>query len=100
MNESTPIDQRISESRVATILQLIDRLPGKRDAPRPGDLRGNYDFWFDGGAGAMHTGLTEFTLDDGTRVRVGVVPRLSVTIEFPDGRRVGIEEESDESRAG
>jgi len=69
-------------------------LPNKRTEPIPGDLHGKFDFWFDGGAGQNITGWDEYDLADGTRVLVGAVPFLSVTIQFSNGTRVKIQQES------
>ena len=85
---------RVSETQVAQVLQLIATLPNKRTRPIGGDLAGKCDFWFDGGAGHIMTGWNEYDLTDGTRVTVGTVPALSVTIQFANGARVRIQQES------
>ena len=85
---------RVSEARVAQVLQLIATMPNKRGQPIAGDLQGKFDFWFDGGAGQLITGWNEYDLADGTRVTVGAVPALSVTIKFLNGSRVRIQQES------
>jgi hypothetical protein len=85
---------RVSEDRVAQVLQLIATLPNKREQPMPGDVAGKFDFWFDGGAGQLITGWTEYTLVDGARVKVGTTLALSITIQFSNGSRVRIEQET------
>ena len=85
---------RVSEAQVAHVLQLIATLPNRREQPSPGDLPGRFDFWFDGGAGQVITGWNEYDLADGTRVAVASIPALSVTIQFANGSRVRIQQES------
>jgi hypothetical protein len=89
---------RVSEEQVAQVLQLIATMPNRREQPIPGDLPGNFDFWFDGGAGQIITGWNEYTLADGTRVMVGTTFVLSVTIEFSNGSRIRIQQESGDVR--
>ena len=76
---------RVSESQVAEVLQLIATTPNKRKKPVAGDLPGEFDFWFDGGAGRLITGWNEYDLADGTRATVASIPVLSITI--PHWRR-------------
>ncbi|MFQ5694368.1 MAG: hypothetical protein ACE5HB_00095 [Terriglobia bacterium] len=84
---------RVSEDRVARVLNLIAAPPNLRNHPQTGDIQGNYDAWFDGGAICYITGYTEYKFSDGTRAIVIVVPQLSVTIEFADGARVSVVQE-------
>ena len=90
--------KRVSEAQVAHVLQLIATMPNKREQPIAGDLPGKFDFWFDGGAGQTITGWNEFDLADGTRVTVGTIPFLSVIIQFSDGSRVRVQQESPDVR--
>jgi len=85
--------QRISEAQVAQVLQLIGALPNKRDRPTAGDLPGRFDFWFDGGAGQIVTGYNQYDFADGTRAIVVTSPVLEITLQFPNGSRVGIQQE-------
>jgi hypothetical protein len=78
-------ENRVNESAVGKILQAIAQTPNRRDRPKTGDLSGNFDFWFDGGAARMITGWTEFEFADGTRARVDTVPGLQVVIQFRNG---------------
>lgn len=97
-DDEGPFANRIDESQVARILQLIATTPNRRDRPTPGDLQGKFDFWFDGGAGQIITGWNEYDLTDGTRVVVGTSPLLSVTIQFPNGCRVAIRQDNPTAR--
>lgn len=85
---------RVSEEQVARVLQLMAAPPNRRDSPRAGDLPGQFDFWFDGGAGRIVTGWTTYHFSDGTRASHGTTLYLSVSIEFPDGRRVEVRQTS------
>ena len=76
--------------RVVRILTLIDELPNKRDTPLAGDLKGDFDFWFDGGAGRVVTGYNEYLFEDGTRATNHTTRYLFITIEFKDGGLVSI----------
>lgn len=87
--------KRISEGDVANVLAMVLALPNKREKPFAGDLEGPYDFWFDGGACRIITGWNEFVFRDGTVAEVGsCVPVLSVSIRFPDGRRVSVQQQT------
>jgi hypothetical protein len=94
-------ERRVREEAVANVLRCIATVPNRRDAPVPGDLQGGFDFWFDGGAAKIETGCIEYRLTNGTKAIVGApIPALSVTIEFPDGCRVRVQQESWGSDAG
>jgi len=87
--------RRVTEEAVATVLQCIAVAANRRERPIPGDVAGQFDFWFDGGAGRIQTGFIEYELQDGTRAVVGApIPALSVTLDFPNGCRVRIQQES------
>ena len=86
--------RRVSEDAVADVLRCIAEPRNRRTTPAPGDLVGQYDFWFDGGAARIQTGYVEYTLASGVRATVGApIPALSVSIFFPDGCRVGVQQE-------
>jgi hypothetical protein len=85
---------RVNETHVAQVLQLVATLPNRRSEPTSGDISGKFDFWFDGGAGRIITGWVEYDLVDGTHVTVGTNPFLSVSIQFWNGSRVRIQQES------
>lgn len=75
---------------VARILELIRRPPNLRREPRPGDLEGDFDQWFDGGAIKGVTGSTYYHFADGSRATVPVTVQPRVTIVFPDGWSVSV----------
>jgi hypothetical protein len=77
--------------RVAQVLRAIFTLP-RRKIASVGDMAGDYDFWFDGGAGRIITGVTRYEFTDGVVALEGVIPRINMSIEFPDGQRVDIEQ--------
>jgi len=86
-------ERRVREDRVAHILGVIATPPNRRKRPREGDLIGEFDEWFDGGALRFVTGYTEYEFSDGTRATVDVLLYLSVSIVFPNGERVYIRQE-------
>jgi len=79
-----------TEAAVARILALIASVPHHRDHPVEGDLEGQYDIWFDGGAYRIFSGWGEYSFTDGSSAQVPVTPLLRVTIQLPDGRVVEI----------
>lgn len=81
MSKFSKVDIR----RIAEILALIDAQPNRREQPIKTDLKGTYDFWFDGGACRVVTGYTEYAFADGTKVLRGVLRFFNLTIIFPDG---------------
>ncbi len=83
---------RVSEETVSRILWSIHAPPNRRDRPRPGDVPGEYSFWFDGGACQVITGSTRYVFADGTTASVAVMPQLMVAIRFPDGETVTIQQ--------
>lgn len=87
--------RRVDEGVVAKILQYIAAAPNRRETPTTGDIAGPFDSWFDGGAATVQTGSIEYQFADGTRATLAApVPALSVTIEFRNGCRVRIQQES------
>jgi hypothetical protein len=75
---------------LARIHRLRAEAPNRRAAPGPGDLEGDYDFWFDGGACRLVTGVTLHEFADGSRTHQLVIPALELAVEFPDGRSVRV----------
>ncbi len=93
--------RRVSEKSVAEILNLIAAPPNLREKPNPGDIEGDFDFWFDGGAAMVETGCVHYRFENGARADVAApIPALSVTIVFPDGSRVRLKQESLGAEAG
>lgn len=83
--------KRVDEFEVARILQLMSQVPNRRDKARPGDVSGDFDFWFDGGACRIQTGQKEFVFENGIKATLAApVPSLHLTIDFPDGRGVEV----------
>jgi hypothetical protein len=95
MTQDVPerFSQRVEEKEVADVLNMIHAARNMRFRPLPGDLKGDYDGWFDGGAIKTETGCTEYHFKNGVTARVPVILTLCVSIRFPDGRRVTIEQE-------
>ena len=83
-------ENRASEAKIGEILQRIGRQANLRSKPLDGDLEGDYDAWFDGGAVKHVTGVSEYVLDDGSRASVAVTPSLSVEIHLADGTGVSV----------
>lgn len=82
---------RVAEARVAEILRLIAAPPGLRRQAAAGDLPGDFDFWFNGGAGRQHTGSAHYEFTDGTKAMVArPASWLWVEIVFPDGKSVQV----------
>ncbi len=84
-------------SDVARILRMMAELPNARNAPLPGDVpgdeRGPYEQWFDGGAMRGITGgPTYWWFVDGARA-TSVMLHLGIEITLPDGRRVSVQRE-------
>jgi len=60
--------REVGAKQVLDILGLMENQPNARRTPQPGDLPGQFDIWFDGGASITHTGThTEYEFADGTR---------------------------------
>jgi len=87
-----PQDKHVSGSEIAEILSLVDNLPNRRDEPIAGDLDGDFDFWFDGGACRFVTGVTEYVFASGAEASSGVLPFFNLSISFPDGRTVTVKQ--------
>jgi hypothetical protein len=71
-------------------LTVIAAPPNQHEALLEGDVEGNYDFGFAGGAGVYITGSTRYVFRDGATAEVAMVPRFSVHVGFPDGRQVAV----------
>ncbi len=75
---------------ISRVLWSIHAPPNRRERPLDGDLPGDFDFWFDGGACRMVTGSTQYSFGDGTTVSVGVLPYVHVHIRFSSGEVVQV----------
>lgn len=88
-------ERRVDERTLARVLDSIGDPPNRRSTPVAGDVEGAFDFWFDGGAARVLTGYVEYVFTDGTNATVGAsFPALSVVIEFANGCRVRVQQES------
>lgn len=85
----------LDPTHVADILKRL-RPTATRQVPIAGDLSGEFDGWFDGGAFRSETGASVYTFPDGIRVRVGVHPWLALVITFADGTEVSVIERQQE----
>jgi len=81
---------------VSRVLWSIHAPQNSRKEPLAGDMTGEYDFWFDGGACRVVTGCTYYYFRDGTTAFVSVVPRLAVRIAFSSGETVDISQQDEE----
>jgi hypothetical protein len=86
------VEGRSTLVRVGEILSAIGKVANKRAHPREGDLEGDFDEWFDGGAVKNITGVTEYRFNDGSEARVAVTFTLSIAITLPDGKRIQVAE--------
>ena len=93
MNVEELFRNRVTEAQIAHVMQIVATLPNRRNEPISGDISGEFDFWFDGGACRIITGCNEYDLADGTRVTGATIPVLSVTIQFSNGSRVKIQQD-------
>jgi hypothetical protein len=102
MDLDETFEPRVNVEDVATVLHCIASPPNRRERPSVGDLEGNYEFWFDGGAAINQTGGgVVYTFANGTHAFVydcviPLPPRpppLSITIHFSNGVRVTVKEE-------
>jgi hypothetical protein len=78
--------------QVIRILGVIEKQPNIREAPRPGDIPGDFDRWFDGGAITFVTGTTKYTFSDGSEAWVAVLRELWITVRLSDGSTFNITE--------
>src|SRR5436190_19888182 len=84
---AVPRELGLDASRV---LSLISLQPNRRKQPNPGDVPGEFDHWFDGGACRYTTGVTESVFLDGTEASTPVLPRYRVFITFADGSELSV----------
>ena len=95
MDLGEQFERRVDEAAVARILQSIATAPNRREKPTSVDEPGAFDFWFDGGAATIRTGSIGYKFTDGTRATLAApIPALSVTIEFPNGCLVTVQQKS------
>ena len=82
-------DKRVNEGDVAAILNLIQSPPNIQPHPE----NPNFKQIFDGGLRTLETGITRYEFSDGTRASVAVLPVLCVSIVFPNGVKIRINQE-------
>jgi len=82
-------DERVM-AQVGKMLTLMSAPPRYRTSSIEGDLRGDYDGWFDGGAVKIDTGVTTYTFEDGARARTGSWLATSMDITLADGSAVTV----------
>lgn len=98
---SQAFSNRIDEQRIAEILATIAAPRNRRYRPLEGDLTGDFDFWFDGGACRIHTGSQHYVFADGTHAHLVMpAPWLSVNVVFPNGEIVDIVQRTRTGKAG
>lgn len=90
-----PFEDAVDPEDVADVLALIAEPPNLRQAPKPYDLAGPFDEWFDGGAVRHGDGYSEFVLEDGVIATVEDTDVLSVIIRF-GSRTVLVRQVTDE----
>lgn len=84
------MERRVGINDVLRVLFLITDEPNRRGRPIDGDLEGDFDCWFDGGARRDYTGYTLFYLNDGTTAMWDLQPYLRYTMTFADGEQVEV----------
>lgn len=77
-----PFEEPVDPEDVADVLALIADPPNLRQAPKPYDLAGHFDEWFDGGAVRHADAYSEYVLEDGVIATVEDTEVLSVIIRF------------------
>jgi hypothetical protein len=87
------LSNAIDLAEIAQILNLIARRPNRREKPKEGDLVGDYDEWFDGGAVKIETGYTVYAFPGGTIAHDIVTPKLCIRIYFANGTQICVSEE-------
>lgn len=80
----------LSLTRIGRLLAQVEELGEVRTRPAPGDLAGDFDGWFDGGAFKDDTGSRTYFLLDGTTIGVTPFSLLPVRITFPEGAVVTV----------
>ncbi len=97
-SEYKPRNNRSVYEKVAQVLNLIATKPNLRNRPLEGDLQGDFEQWFDGGAMRGDTGVNFYSFVDGTTASTGVTNWLCVSITFNDGTEISVMEEPFQKR--
>lgn len=81
-------------SALVHVLSLVARAP-RRTEPRPGDIEGDYDAWFDGGAMSHDTDFNRFHFADGAEAWLGTSSsRLHGGVRLASGEVVTFEQQA------
>jgi hypothetical protein len=89
-----PLRQRVNEDDVARILSLVANPPNLRVRPVKGDLAGEFNAWFDGGALRIDSSWKIYFFTNKTKVWISTSASwLWVQIEYSSGERVVIKQE-------
>ncbi|MCM2256787.1 MAG: hypothetical protein NDJ94_14095 [Vicinamibacteria bacterium] len=89
-----PLHPPADLAHVSRVLWAIAAMPHRRDRPVAGDLEGDWDFWFDGGACRCTTDVNNFTLQDGSEAWLSTSSlTLRGGVRLPDGKVVTFGEE-------
>ena|SRR5579859_2602194 len=83
--------QRARRLHVSTRLELLAELPRYHQRPRPGDMIGQFDAWFDGGAVRYLTSITEYHFADGTHASCHGLSLRTLHVALTDGAQITIE---------
>jgi hypothetical protein len=86
-------------SHLTNLLQQLDNPGTIRDTPRPDDLQGDYDGWFDGGAFEDLTGHRTYFFKDGSEITIGSFYKIAMTIRLPNGAELDLTERGDKKLA-
>jgi hypothetical protein len=70
-------------AKLGKLLTLMSAHKNYRDKPLAHDLDGDFDQWFDGGAVKYDTGISKWTLADGTTAEMIVCPGADISITLP-----------------
>lgn len=97
-SQHKPPGNRSIHEKVADVLNLIATTPNLRNRPLEGDLQGDFEQWFDGGAMRGDTGVNFYSFVDGTTASTGVTNWLCVSITFNDGTEISVMEEPFQKR--
>lgn len=84
--------QRVHRQQVASILGLLAEPPNYRHRPQQGDMAGDFNAWFDGGAVRYLTSITEYHFADGSRASFHDLALRTIHVELTDGACITIEE--------
>lgn len=95
-----PRKPRADLGAVARVLWAISSTPGRRSERVEGDLEGDHDYWFDGGALDYDTDFNRFTLADGTEAWLRSSSSVLMGgVRLPTGETVLFQQQQQEEAA-